>query len=176
MVSPRRFDAVALHAALDQRRLELGLSWVGVTDQIWAQSSELNARRDDHPIAPATLSGMSKRGAISAQHALFVLRWLGLPPESFLGLDREIPEACALPEPGPDRRLRWNLKRLYAALDAQRRSEGLTWAELARVLHCTPSQLTGIRTAKFGLNMGVAMAITLWLRKPAAQFIYAAEW
>src|ERR1700733_11299060 len=101
MVSPRRFDAVALHAALDQRRSELGLSWAGVTDQIWAQSSELNARRDDHPIAPGTLSGMGKRGAISAQHALFVLRWLGLPPEAFLGLEREIPDACALPEPGP---------------------------------------------------------------------------
>jgi hypothetical protein len=176
MVSPKRFNAVALHAALDQRRLEQGLSWQQAADAIWAQSSELNARRDDHPIAPATLSGMGKRGAISAQHALFVLRWLGLPPEAFLGLDREIPAACTLPEVGPDRRLRWNLKRLYAALDAKRQSEGLTWAELARVLHCTPSQLTGIRTAKFGLNMGVAMAITMWLRKPAAAFIYAAEW
>ena len=76
----------------------------------------------------------------------------------------------------PDRRLRLHLGRLYAALDEQRQAEGLTWAQLAELLNCTRSQLTGIRTAKFGVNMDIAMAITQWLNRPAAAFIYASEW
>ena len=172
----RRFDAIALHAALDAQRQQLGLSWQRVADQIWEQSSELNRRRNDHPIAVATLTGMPKRGAISAQHALFILRWLGQPPEAFLGYAGALPAACTLRDPGPDRRLRWHLRRLYAALDEQRRVERLTWAQLAELLGCTPSQLTGIRTAKFGVNMAVAMAITQWLNRPAAAFVYASEW
>lgn len=177
MVRPRRFDAVALHAALDARRGELGLSWKQLAEDVWAQSSELNARRPfDHPLAVSTFSGMAKRGAVGAPHALFMLRWLDQPPEAFLGLDRPLPAACSLPTAGADRRLRWNLKQLYADLNEQRQYEGLTWAQLATQLHCTPSQLTGIRTAKFGLAMHVAMAITQWLQKPAAHFIRAAEW
>jgi len=172
----RRFDAVALHTALDARRQELGFSWQQVADRIWEQSSELNARRDDHPIAVATLTGVGKRGAVSAQHALFIFRWLRQPPEAFLGYEGSLPAACTMREPGPDRRLRWHLGRLYAALDEHRRAEGLTWAQLAELLQCTPSQLTGIRTAKFGVNMAVAMAITQWLNRPAAAFIYASEW
>jgi hypothetical protein len=173
----RRFDAVALHAALDARRLELGLSWKRLAEDVWAQSAELNALRPrDHPLAITTFTGMAKRGAVGAPHALFMLRWLGQPPEAFLGHERALPAACALPEPGPGRRLRWNLKQLYAELDEQRRAEGMTWAELAKLLGCSPSQLTGIRTAKFGLGMNVAMAITQWLRKPAAHFVHAAGW
>lgn len=177
MARPRRFDAVALHAALDARRQELGLSWKQLADEAWSLSSELNARRPpDHPLAVTTYTGMAKRGAVGAPHALFMLRWLDMPPEMFLGLDRPVPDAYRLPEAGPDRRLRWDLKRLYEDLNQQRQSDGLTWSQLAAELHCTPSQLTGIRTAKFGLNMRVAMAITQWLNKPAAHFIRAVEY
>ncbi|HEX3801924.1 MAG TPA: hypothetical protein VHV75_03705 [Solirubrobacteraceae bacterium] len=177
MARVRRFDAVALHAALDARRQELGLSWKQLADDVWAQSAELNARRPgDHPLAVTTFTGMAKRGAVGAPHALFMLRWLGQPPEAFLGYEGTLPAACALPDPGPERRLRWNLKRLYVELDEQRRAEAMSWAQLAKLLGCTPNQLTGIRTAKFGLGTDVAMAITQWLRKPAAHFIDAAGW
>jgi hypothetical protein len=177
MARVRRFDAVALHAALDARRQELGLSWKQLAEDVWALSSELNARRPhDHPLAATTFTGIARRNAVGAQHALFMLRWLQQPPEAFLGYDGELPAACALVDPGPDRRLRWHLKRLHAALDEQRQRERLSWSELAQSLRCTSSQLTGIRTAKFGLGMNVAMAITQWLHRPAAAFIYPAEW
>jgi hypothetical protein len=78
------FDALALFAALDAQREERGLSWSGVAREIWELSAELNARRRDHPISPPTLTGMAKRGDISCQHALFMPRWLGRSPESFL--------------------------------------------------------------------------------------------
>jgi hypothetical protein len=44
------------------------------------------------------------------------------------------------------------------------------------VLDCTPSQLTGLRTARFATNMNLAMAIVQWLDRPAADFVYATGW
>jgi hypothetical protein len=172
----RPFDAGALYLALEARRAELGISWKGVADQIWALSSDLNDRRRDHPISPSTLTGMAANPRTSCQHALFMLRWLGRTPESFLrGAGADDPR-FALPQAGPDRRLRWALKLLYASMDEKRRQDGLTWPDLAGVIGCSPSQLTGLRTAKFGTGMDLAMRIVQWLGRPAADFVYPARW
>jgi hypothetical protein len=170
------FDVAALFEALDGQRLARGLSWRGVADEMWNMSHVLNSQRNDHPISPATLTNMAKMGSTSCQHALFMLHWLDRTPESFLtGAHESVPEA-SLPEAGPDRRLRWRLLMLYTALDSKRRARALTWPELARELRCTPNQLTGIRVAKFAIGMKLAMRITQWLERPAADFIYAAKW
>jgi hypothetical protein len=174
--SIRRFDGAALYQALDAKRAGLGLSWTGVADQLWALSSVLNDQRSDHPISPSTLSKMATKPQTSCQHALFMLRWLDRSPESFLrGAVADEPR-FALPEAGPDRRLRWALKILYAAMDEQRREQGLTWPALAAILGCTPHQLTGLRTAKFATGMDLAMRIVQWLDRPAAVFVYPATW
>jgi hypothetical protein len=170
------FDVAALYAALDDQRTRLGLSWPAVANQLWALSSELNDRRRDHPISPSTLTNMAKNPRISCQHALFMLRWLGRTPESFLAGATGTDERFALPVTGPDHRLRWALKRLYASMDEKRRREGLTWAGLAARLGCSPSQLTGLRTAKFATGMDLAMRIVQWLGRPAADFVYRATW
>jgi hypothetical protein len=47
---------------------------------------------------------------------------------------------------------------------------------LAHMLGCTQSQLTGIKTARFAVGMRLAMRITQWLARPAAEFVYAARW
>lgn len=172
----RRFDAGALYLALDARRTELGLSWNGVADQMWELSSELNDRRRDHPISPSTLVGMAQKPRTSCQHALFMLRWLGRTPESFLRGANAEDERFALPHAGPDRRLRWDLTLLYSSMDERRRQERLTWPALAAVLECTPHQLTGLRTAKFATGMDLAMRIVQWLGRPAADFVYPARW
>jgi hypothetical protein len=174
--SIRPFDAGALYRAMDTRRTELGLSWKGVADQIWELSSDLNDRRRDHPISPSTLTGMARNPRTSCQHALFMLRWLGRTPESFLQGASEDDPRFALPRAGPDRRLRWALKLLYAAMDEQRREDFLTWPALAEVLGCSPNQLTGLRTAKFAAGMDLAMRIVQWLGRPAADFVYPARW
>jgi hypothetical protein len=171
-----RFDVAALYAALDDKRTNLGISWPAVARQLWELSSELNDRRNDHPISPSTLTNMGKNPRISCQHALFMLRWLERTPESFLVGWGSDDGRFALPAAGPDRRLRWALKRLFASMDEKRRQEGLTWSGLAARLDCTPSQLMGLRTAKFATGMDLAMRIVQWIDRPAADFIYRATW
>jgi hypothetical protein len=171
----REFSITDLYGALDEQRIDRGLSWHQVASEIWDQSRELNDRRRDHPISPATLTGMKSRGATSCQHALFMLRWLARTPESFLAGGSEVPEST-FPVVGPDRRLRWNLAKLYDAMNEQRGVRALAWAELALTLRCTSSQLTGLRTAKFATNIALAMRITQWLTRPASDFIYASKW
>jgi len=170
------FDIAALFSALDAERLDRALSWPGVAKELWNLSATLNVRRNDHPISAMTLTGMTKRMDTSCQHALFMLRWLGRPPESFVPGSTYDATSTALPEAGPDRRLRWDLPRLYEALDAQRRERKLTWPQLSREVGCTPSQLTGIRRARFAIGMKLAMRIVVWPDRPARDFIYAANW
>ena len=173
----RPFDGAALHSALEARRQELGLSWRQVADQIWQLSSELNDRRHDHPISPSTLTNMATRPRTSCQHALFMLRWLGRNPESFLeGMTDGHDPRYALSTAGPDRRPRWSLKLLWATMDEKRRQEGLTWPQLADLLECSPNQLTGLRTARFATGMDLAMRIVQWIGRPAADFVYPARW
>ncbi len=169
------FDATALYHALDHERQARGLSWSGVAREVWLLSSTLNDVRHDHPISPSTFASLGQRGDTSCQHALFMLRWLGRTPESFLPGVRERDDA-ALPLIGPDRRFRWHLRRLYEAMNDERQRRAMTWAQLASELRCTPSQLTGLRTAKFATSMVLAMRITQWMNRPAADFIYAARW
>jgi hypothetical protein len=172
----RNFDVPALYAALDARRVDLGLSWKQVADQLWALSADLNERRDDHPISPSTLTRMADHPRTSCQHALFMLRWLDRSPESFLRGATADDTGAVLPSAGADQRLRWDLRSLYEAMDGQRRREGRTWPELAVTLRCTPHQLTGLRTVKFAIDMGLTMRIVQWLGRPSSDFIRAAAW
>ncbi|WP_243064481.1 hypothetical protein [Humibacter sp. RRB41] len=170
------FDIDAFYAAIDRRRREEALSWLGLVGVIWDQSDVLNARRNDHPIAPATIGKLATGKSLSCQHALFVLRWLDLPPEAFIDSPVFGTAAVALPMTDSGHRLRWNLGKLYATLNAARISRGATWQQTAERLHRTPSQLTGLRTAKFGAGIETAMRATQALHRPAAEFVYAAEW
>jgi len=170
------FDGLALFQALDEKRASRNLSWRQVATEIWELSSELNDRRRDHPISPSTITNMNKTGGTSCQHALFYLRWLGRSPESFLKVPAGHAIESQLPVAGPDRRLRWDLAKLYAALNDRRREQEITWAQLARELPCTSSQLTGLRTARFATGMNIAMRIVQWLGRPSSDFIYAARW
>ena len=170
------FDVAALFAALDVQRQNRMLSWQGVARELWDLSATLNARRNDHPISASTLTGMAKRRDTSCQHALFILRWLDRTPESFMPGSTFDARTARLTRAGPDQRLRWDLRKLYDALDAQRRERGLTWPQLAGELSCTPSQLSGIKRARFATGVRLAMRIVVWLDRPASDFVMAAQW
>jgi hypothetical protein len=167
------FDVEALYSALDEKRTTLVISWQTVAKQLWEQSSELNERRRDHPISPATLTNMAKKPRTSGQHALFMLRWLGRTPEKRATGDDE---RFALPVVGPDRRRRWTLKLLYASMDEKRRREELTWRARTAIVGCSPNQLTGSRTTKFATGTGLARRIVQWIGRSATDFVYPATW
>jgi hypothetical protein len=169
------FDGLGLFEAMDAKRLEKGLSWQGVADEIWNLSSALNDRRRDHPTSPSTIKGLPRARDTSCQHGLFYLRWLGRAPEDFL-VGGPVRVRAPLPQAGLDRRLRWDLAAFYDALNAKRKTDGLAWSELAVRLGYTPSQIQGIRTLRFAVRMSLALKITQWLETPAANFVYAATW
>jgi hypothetical protein len=121
------------------------------------------------------LSRLEARGATSCQYALFVLRWLDRPPEDFVACARVDVGETQLPTAGTRHRLRWDLTELHDALSEARRLRGLSWVALAKELDCTPSRLTGLRTATFA-DMELVMRATQWLGRPAAAFIHPATW
>jgi hypothetical protein len=169
-----RFDFAAFFAAVDQARRDRGMGWYDLATAAWDQSAELNAGRDDHPLCGGAISRLGARGETSCQYALYLLRWLGKPPESFLTGPAADVGNVRLPDSGADSRLRWDLAQLHAALNAERQRQRLTWAELAIRLGCTPSRLTNLRTARMA-DMALTMCATQWLRRPAAQFIHPAS-
>jgi|SRR6478609_10224482 len=169
------FDFAAFTAALDGRRQELGLGWYDLADELWEQSADLNAQRMDHPLCGGAVSRLPTRNATSCQYALFMLRWLGRAPEDFLAGPVIDVGDTRLPDAGPDRRLRWDLPELYTALNDRRNALGFTWADLAHEMGCTPSRLTNLRTARLA-DMDLAMRVTQWLGRPAADFIHPTRW
>jgi hypothetical protein len=170
------FDCGALFGALNAQRHERGLDWYALADELWQQSSALNAHRpDDHPLCGGAVSRLGTRGTTTCQYALFMLRWLDRAPEDFLTGPVVDVGDVALPKAGAGSRLRWNLEELHAALNNERRERDLTWAALADELDCTPARLTNLKTARFA-DMDLAMRVTQWLGRPAASFIHAAQW
>ncbi len=173
------FDGKALFAALDGKRQAEHLTWTELANSIWDLATDLNAARNahgmpNHPISVSTIKNLDKMGACSCQHALFYLRWLDLAPENFLtGLSNQ---GKFMPICDTSHRPRWRLKDLYAAMNKKRQADGLTWQLLSEQLHCTANQLTALKTAKFATGIKIALCITQWLERPAADFIYPARW
>jgi hypothetical protein len=65
---------------------------------------------------------------------------------------------------------------MHAALDAARGERRLTWAAAGAEIGGKPGQLTGLKRASFATNMALAMRITQWLERPAADFVVPARW
>lgn len=169
-----RFDFAAFFAAVDAARRDRDMGWYDLAGELWNQSAQLNAERDDHPLCGGAVSRLGARGETSCQYALYLLRWLGRAPEEFLAGPARPVGDTRLPDPGPDSRLRWDLGQLHAALNQERQRQGITWAALAGQIGCSPSRLTNLRTARMA-DMGLAMRVTQWLGRPAAEFIHPAN-
>jgi hypothetical protein len=169
------FDGAALIASLDAQRAERALDWAALADVPYAQSHDLNVELADNCLCSGALVRTARRSTMSCQYALILLRWIGRAPEDFLDGAVQHVGDTALPEAGPDRRLRFELPALHAALNRERQTRGCTWAELADVLSCTPARLTNLRTARLA-DMGLTMCVTQWLARPAADFVTTTRW
>lgn len=175
MSEPAAFDGAALIAALDAQRVERALDWAALADVLYAQSRDLNVELADHCLCSGALVRTARRGTMSCQYALILLRWIGRAPEDFLTGSVSDVGATTLPAAGPDRRLRFDLPSLYEALNRERQARGYTWNGLGESLSCTPGRLTNLRTARLA-DMGLTMRVTQWLARPAADFVDTTRW
>src|ERR1700678_2454375 len=122
------FDMRALQTALDGERRARKLTW----DQLAAEINEPFKHTPSIPISVGTLRTMTTKRSVTSAVVLQVLRWLRRTPESFLaGRDQTPALGEALPEVGPAQILRFDTAAIHAALDAQRREQGMTWSEVA---------------------------------------------
>jgi hypothetical protein len=160
------FDVVALSAALDARRRELGLTW----RELAIQATSRPSRRSNRRISPSTFSGMSARSSVRDTVVLQALRWLGRTPESFVPGLGERPEH-ALPGDGPGRPA-LDTAAIYQAMNEVRAERGMTWREVADSLGrgFTPGMLTRLAGGT-GIGFPRVMRIFQWLDRPAAEFV-----
>jgi hypothetical protein len=103
--------------------------------------------------------------------------WLNRTPESFLPVadGADLSGANTLPDVPPDSGLRFNTKKLHAALNVQRVARGLTWQQVGREIGLGAATLTHL--SKGGrTGFPDVMRITRWLGQPVAQFTRAAPW
>jgi hypothetical protein len=170
-VSPRGFDPHAMFVAIEQAKEQRGLSWAGVAHEMAPPLEHPRPGAPFHPIAASTVTRLRAGGDTTCQHALVMLRWLGRPPEDFIAEPAPDTVGVPLPDAAPDLALRWDLAHTYEALDDMRTARGASWSQVARRLHCTPNELTGLRTARYGTRMRLAMRIAQALRRPARDFI-----
>jgi hypothetical protein len=164
------FDMSALHAALDEQRRARGLTWAGVTREI----NRPDARPVLHPISVSSVTGTRHGRGVEGNIVLQMLLWLDRTPESFVpGHPAPVTPDKLLRQPDLDRRLRWDVPALHAALDQTRRERALTWKQVAdEIGGFTPAMLTGLARGRHVVFPRV-MRLVAWLDRSAASFTVA---
>jgi hypothetical protein len=162
------FSLRALYEALDAERQARGLSWAAATREMNGRVERASAR--GHQMSASTVKGMGKRTVAEGDGVLAMLRCLKRTPESFVPGHAESGETSArLPEVPAGKVLRFDTKKMHAALEAQRVARGMTWEQVAKEVGLGASGLkhlaNGGRTA-----FPQVMWIVRWLGRPAAEF------
>jgi DNA-binding phage protein len=160
------FSLRDLYMALDTQRQEQGLSWSQAAMEINRHNTRVSTRR----MATSTITGTRFRAAAEGDGVLQMLRWLKRTPESFIpgflesgGFDELLPEVL------PTQVLRFDTRKLYAALDAQRTERNISWKQLAKEVGMSSSMLTHL--SKGGrTSFPTVMRMTRWLGRPTAEF------
>lgn len=169
------FDVIALHAAIDARRIERRMNWKAVAREV----NRSDERYDVHPISPSTITGLkNKRWGVEGDGVLQMLLWLDRTPESFVpGHPGAAHPDARLPRVSGDKILRFDVPSIYAKLNNQRAARGLTWAQAA-------AQIGGLYRAETLKNMSKqqrtgfphVMRLAQWLHCPAAALTRVAGW
>jgi transcriptional regulator with XRE-family HTH domain len=160
----RRFDAETLYAALDAQRRSRGLSWRQVSLEVGVSAS--------------TLTRTAQGGLLEGDGMLAMVRWLGRSPESFSrgGVAISTRPMTVADAGTSGKHLRFDTKALYAALDARRRSRGMSWQQVA--LEVGGVNASGlIRLAKGGrIGAHNVLAVAGWLGRTVASFTRLTDW
>lgn len=147
------FDLVALRAALDSERVARGTSWAAIGAALG--------------ISASTLRSFGTRPWAEGDGVLRAVAWLGRSPESFVpGASENAP----VPN-GPPRALRFDVVKLYSAIDAEREKRGMTWSAVAESAGI--GNASGLTRLRGGGRVAFPdiMRVFRWLDAPAAQFV-----
>ena len=160
------FSLTALYEALDAQRRARSLTWAEAVRQINSPFDRLPSR----PIAVSTVTSTRTKPVAEGDGVLQMLRWLNRTPESFVpSRVGDAADEC-LPAAGPNQIIRFDARKLHAALNAQRIDRQMTWAqvsiEIGRITAVSLMHLSkGGRT-----GFPHVMRITRWLDRPLALF------
>jgi hypothetical protein len=164
------FDLRALYEALDEQRRLRGLTWAAATREINGLAPGELA--EGHPIATSTITGLKDKRVGEGDGILGMLLWLRRTPESFIpGFEHADAEHYRLQSGLPKEKcLRWDTRKLHAALNAQRQDRHMTWKQVSEVIGgCTPGMLMNL--SKGGrVGFPGVMRLVRWLDQPAAAF------
>ena len=160
------FSLRALYDALDAQRKARGLSWAQATREMHPNFKHGSTRA----LSASTVMGIRTRAAAEGDGVLAMLRWLNRTPESFIPGHKHSEEiATRLPNIPPGKVLRFDTKKIHAALNNRRIDRKMTWPQVAKEAGTATSTLTylskGTRVAFPGI-----MRIFKWLAQPAAHF------
>jgi hypothetical protein len=161
------FSLVALYRALDAARDSRGLTWSAAV----RENSEPFTQGGSRPLAVSTVTGLRTKATAEGDGVLQMLRWLGRTPESFIpGASMD----AGTPLPGAHARqvLRFDTRRLHAALDAARAARSLTWAQAAEAIGGRISASSLTHLSKGGrTGFPDVLLMTRWLDAPVADFV-----
>jgi hypothetical protein len=113
------FELRDLYLAIDAERERRAITWPQVMREINSPFEHTTSR----PISRSTVVGMRTRTVAEGDGTLQMLRWLQRSPESFVRGDVS---GIQLPALQPHQVLRFDTRKLHAALDERRRERGLT--------------------------------------------------
>lgn len=168
------FDVIALHQAIDEKRVERGMTWIALANEV----NRSGERNDVHPISPSTISGLkNRRWGVEGDGVLQMLLWLDRSPESFVpGHPGATHPASQLPRVTGANILRFDVPSIYAKLDARRLALGLTWKEVAEEVGglYNSEQLKNMRKQR-RTGFPQVMRLARWLHCPAADLTHLAR-
>jgi hypothetical protein len=132
-------------------------------------------RSSGHALSSSTVKGVGSRRVAEGDGVLQMLRWLNRSPESFVAGPQQYDEAeTRWPEVSPPQVLRFDTKKMYEALAAQRVERNLTWSQVAKEIGCPAPSLAHLsKGGRTGFPQ--VMRIFRWLGRPAAHFTQASE-
>jgi hypothetical protein len=165
------FSLVDLYAALEAERSARGITWREAMREI-----NVVGRWHVHPLSHSTVRSLRTKAVAEGDGILQLLRWLKRTPESFMrGCDRATADAMRLPDLPPHQILRFDTKRLFAALNTARLERGRTWVQVAQEIGMvSPASLTHLQKGGRTAFPGV-MRMVRWLDRPAADFVRASS-
>jgi hypothetical protein len=118
---------------------------------------------------------MRTKALAEGDGVLAMLRWLNRTPESFVPGHPGSEEISArLPDVPPGKILRFDTRKIHAALDARRIERKMTWAQVAKEAGTGASTLMYLSKGTRVAFPGV-MRIFRWLDRPAAGFTRASD-